>query len=125
MRHKLLGLSLGSLLALTGCHQAEFYHKIQCGNYGFLLLQEEEIKSKMRHDPDGYAVMSIDRVFYSKSRNSCVVIEKDQVYGSTHFFQTLTAVDALTREELWYAGYENATNSQMSLDEDELLKTYQ
>jgi hypothetical protein len=124
----LLALSLGVGITL-GCtktetradrdnpdatvRQEEFQRKVDCERYAKQIREEwkdEEreayIKRKFR---DEDLLPSIERLFYSLPRNSCVCIVRDRILlkgDNSHFRDHVFVFDVLTKETLWEKYYE-------------------
>ena len=100
-----------------------FERKVQCETYAS--KTEKEFKDAGRELTGGkdQGIYSVERIFYSHKRNSCVCILRYTSFVRGETFEVLQVLDVLTKEDLWSKSYSGAEGTKMKKDiEDQIMR---
>jgi hypothetical protein len=120
-------------MALTGCgtlrsvksdyqSSKEFGRKVQCETYASKTKQEfkEEVRELAGKNDIFY---SVERIFYSSKRNSCVCILRESSVVQGERFEDTQTLDVLTKEDLGFKSYSGNELDNLRKDVDKQVKS--
>ena len=105
----------------------DFERKVQCEIYASKTEKEykefgREFFGEKRSGVQS-GVYSVDRILYSRRRNSCVCVLTYTSYGGKGF-ESVQLLDVLTREQLWHHEYLSDEMGRADNDIDALSQEY-
>jgi hypothetical protein len=120
-------------LGLTGCDtlhymktdyqsSQEFDRKARCETYASKTEQEfREATRELGNKND--ILFSVERIFYSSKRNSCVCLLRESSVVLNKRFEEIQTLDVLTKEDLGSKSYSGNQLDNLSKDVDAQVKS--
>ena len=102
----------------------EFDKKVRCETYASKTEQEyREADRELGSKSD--ILYSVERIFYSSKRNSCICILRASSVVNGKRFEDVQTLDVLTKEELGFKSYSGTELNNLSRDVDAQVKSLQ